>query len=68
MQWADTHEARLVLQLLGYPKAQDPWHLALVRNKGFRCTYQGFSLSLVLMLHGLGLQRNIFEGAGGWNP
>lgn len=31
VQWADSHEARLVLELLGYPKAQGPWHLLLVR-------------------------------------
>lgn len=31
VQWADTHEARLVLELLGYPKAQGPWHLVIVR-------------------------------------
>lgn len=67
VQWADTHEARLVLQLLGYPKAQDFWHLALVRKKGTRCRYDGFGVSLVLTLHERGLQHNIFEGAGGWN-
>ena len=32
VQWADSHEARLVLELLGAPKAHGLMHLALARS------------------------------------
>lgn len=36
MHWAESDRARLVLQLLGFPKVRGAWDLALVRPSGSR--------------------------------
>ena len=39
MQWAESDRARLILQLLGFPKVRSAWDLALVSCAGPPATH-----------------------------